>query len=834
MRDHWVGRSAALLGGGLCAALTPESLRFWMFGVLCLLGLRLVFFWRPRDFLGKVYRPEFLLLAVTLLLGYMYGALADRMLLEPLTLNRVEITGTLRDWDVGSDKSVGVLLVERAVANGELREELGGQSYRLVVYADKEGKVAGQWQRVQPGDRVEFFGRLERPKPVGTPGGFDLRLYNAVRGLSGTLTAQGDAKLVALGEPSLTWKIRQNVHRRLESWDPQETGVLEGIFFGDSSHIPSEIQERYKVTGVLHVFAASGSNVAFVMGLAWLVLGFLPKRLRIIGSILALILYGALCGGNAPIIRATVLGVAVLLGRFGRGRVAALRWLFFSGVGLFILNPLLIRDLGFQLSFSAAWGLAVLVPRFLQTACLQRVPALLRTVLASTIGAQVATLPLLIAAFHRLSLIGFLANVLILFLLGSVLEIGLIGVIASFSWRLCAPFFQVSLWLLGGANEVLKVLAGVPWADVWIVSPGPLFGLVWYGTIGVLLWGKERTFFSFNVGLLLLKRRLEAAAPKLMTLRCAEISHGLRALREGISQSGLAVKRQRLYFWSFSGLLLMFVLLWSPWNFPKELEVDLIDVGQGDSILIRTPEKHALLIDAGPRSQSFDTGERIVLPYLLQRGIGHLDAVLITHEDQDHIGGIRAVLNVIPTDWIGVPNVGERLENEEWEGGLPAGLTDHSPALKTLQRGDRIELDSGAFLEVFGPQEVLANTHSDPNNNSLVMMLNYSGQKVFLTGDMEQEEMEEIAAAGETFEADVFKEPHHGSRFSLDKPWLDRLHPSAVIISVGKNTFGHPAPEVLQYWDDRHIPVYRTDEQGTLKVIFKAGTIEIIPGRQAS
>nr|WP_088188505.1 ComEC/Rec2 family competence protein [Desulfosporosinus sp. FKA] len=834
MRDPWVGRSAALLCGGLCAALTPESLRFWVFGVLCLLGLRLVLFWRPRDFWGKVYRPEFLLLAVTLLLGYMYGALTDRMLLEPLTLNRVEITGVLRDWNAGSDKSVGVLLVEKAVADSELREELGGQSYRLVVYADKAGKVPGQWLGVQPGDRVEFFGRLERPKPVGTPGGFDLRLYNAVRGLSGTLTAQGDAKLTAFGEPSLTWKIRHNVHRQLEAWDPQDTGVLEGIFFGDSSHIPSEIQERYKVTGVLHVFAASGSNVAFVMGLAWLVLGFLPKRLRIIGAILALILYGALCGGNAPIVRATVLGVAVLLGRFGRGRVAALRWLLLTGAGLFILNPLLIRDLGFQLSFCAAWGLVVLVPRLLPTACFQRVPALFRTVLASTIGAQMAVLPLLIAAFHRLSLIGLLANVLILFLLGSVLEIGLMGVIASFSWSLCAPFFQVSLWLLGGANEVLKVLAGVPWADVWIVNPGPLFGLVWYGTMGVLLWGKERTFFSFKVGLLSLKRRLEAAAPKLITLRCAAISHRLRVLSEGVFPSGSEATKRSCYYWRFSGLLLMFALLWSPWNFSKELEVDFLDVGQGDSILIRTPEKHALLIDAGPRSKSFDTGERVVLPYLLQRGIGHLDAVLITHEDQDHIGGIRAVLDVIPTDWIGVPNVGERLENEEWEAGLPAGLTDQSEVLKTLQTGDRIELDSGAFLEVFGPQEVLANTHSDPNNNSLVMMLNYLGQKVFLTGDMEQEEMEEIAAAGETVETDVFKEPHHGSRFSLDKPWLDRLNPRAVIISVGKNTFGHPAPEVLQYWNDRHIPVYRTDEQGTLRVLFKAGTIDIISGRQAS
>src|SRR5665648_1064165 len=144
-------------------------------------------------------------------------------------------------------------------------------------------------------------------------------------------------------------EIRQQVRSRLQAWDSQETGVLEGIFFGDSSRIPASVQERYKVTGVLHVFAASGSNVAFVLGLSWMLLSFLPKHIRISGTILILLLYAALCGGNAPIVRATVLGIVVLLGRLGRGQVATLRWLFFAAVGLFIQNPLILQDLGFQL-----------------------------------------------------------------------------------------------------------------------------------------------------------------------------------------------------------------------------------------------------------------------------------------------------------------------------------------------------------------------------------------------------------------------------------------------------------------------------------------------------
>jgi competence protein ComEC len=96
---------------------------------------------------------------------------------------------------------------------------------------------------------------------------------------------------------------------------------------------------------------------------------------------------------------------------------------------------------------------------------------------------------------------------------------------------------------------------------------------------------------------------------------------------------------------------------------------------------------------------------------------------------------------------------------------------------------------------------------------------------------MEQEEMEELAETGVDLENDIFKEPHHGSRFSLDRPWLDGIHPQAVWISVGKNTFGHPSPEVLQYWAERHIPVYRTDEHGTLRLLLGEQGAEIIPGR---
>ena len=364
-------------------------------------------------------------------------------------------------------------------------------------------------------------------------------------------------------------------------------------------------------------------------------------------------------------------------------------------------------------------------------------------------------------------------------------------------WGLGDPLFQAALWLIHFSDYLLAVLAAFPWADVWVMQPGVMLWMGWYLGLGTMLMGIKVVEFRLGV----MWRRVFGRKIEMPSLRK-----------------------------SSAVLFLIILLCSSSFSGQNGLEIAILDVGQGDAALITTPEKHAILIDTGPASAQYDAGERVIIPYLLEKGIKKLDALLITHEDTDHIGGAKSILGNISVGWIGVPDVGSRLESEEWSEGVPYELRPDG-SLITLKKGDRIEMGSGAWMEVIGPVNCLEGTRSDSNNNSLVLNLYYEGQSMMLTGDMEEEEMEDIQAEGQELNVTFFKEPHHGSRFSLLPTWMDQLEPKGVFISVGRNSFGHPDPTVLDYWEQRGVEVYRTDQAGTIILRMGRKGTEIITGR---
>jgi competence protein ComEC len=817
MKDKFIRQGSAVLAGGfLCLHLTGVT-RYWVLAFLVLFLLRFWFLWKPIDFYGRWLRPEILLLICSLLAGFFYAIQAEKNMALPLSLNNVTVIGELSDWTKEETRARGVFRLEQAVflpgEDSTFAESLG-RKYTLNVYGQGTGGLTENWQVIKPGDRISFTGKIDHPQPPGTAGTFNLPLFNSVRGLSGSITAWEDVTLLEKGVPPLGWQIRQKVRTVLDKWWPQDAGILEGILFGDSSRIPPDTLDMYKAAGVMHVFAASGANVAFVIALAWVVFFFLPLRGRIVITIGLIVLYAVLCKANPPILRASILGTAVLLGMMGKGRVSSLRWLVFAAILLFFRNPLYLQDVSFQLSFAATWGIVVLSPRIFNTGFLQKFPKVFRLPASVAFAVQIAALPVMIDVFNRMSLAGFATNIFILVVLGAVLQLAIIGTVFLLLPVLPLAFFQVCFWLLKIAGVILEQFSSLPFAYFWVLNPGKLFWFMWYALLAVFLTGREKCLFIFRVQLRKLRRLIIGL----------EGGRYYRLLESACRKTG---GRSAVLLTA----LLFILLLWSPWHNRDTLEITFVDVGQGDAILIST-SREDLLVDTGPKSDSFNAGERIIIPYLMKKRISFLDMLFITHEHSDHIGGAEYIMANIPTGKVCIPDVGERLLNEEWQEGLLRNLEQKDPGkLVKLRAGDSLSFSSGLFIEVLSPREILSLTPSDANNNSLVLRLTYLNKRILLAGDMELDQIRAVAERGIDCQADFIKLPHHGAEGSLDTAWFDRANPQAVFIQVGRNSFGHPSPEVLAYWGEREVPLFRTDIQGTIELIIDNKGFHIISGR---
>jgi competence protein ComEC len=780
MADKWVKRAGTVLAGGIFGVYSDKA-GIWIGIMLLLICLRLLL-WKPDDFFGQFRRPELWLLIAGFAVSFLLGLTAEKTLSVPVSMDHVMAEGVLKDWKVDKSSAHGIIRISNYSEKDGYRS---GGKYVLAVYPDKEGFLSG-WSKVRPGDRIRVYGRLEQPKDPGVEGGFNAPVYNAVRGISGTFTASGDVTIVKKGNPPVNWLLKDKFNQILTSCWPEQAALMNGILFGDTFGIDKDLVEAFKVNGVLHVFAASGSNIAFVLILAWTLFFFLPDKVRITACLVCVWFYTLLCGLNPPILRAAILASAVLTGRIFSRNISGIRWLMFAGVILFIINPLYVQDISFQLSFTASLGIIVLTPILTAMKPFASMQSGLKTLLCLGLSAQIMAMPILLTVFHRVSLLGLLSNILVVFLLAAVLQLGLIGMLFLSISGLAKTFLTVAFWLLDFAQNVLLRLAGLPIADFWVLEPGIVFWLIWYIVIFYFISNRDKTVFIGNV-----------------------------CLKRARIKNYLTKKQLNIYL---CALLLLILVL--PLQNKKDLKITFLDVGQGDCILLQTSREN-LLVDTGPKTENYDAGEKIVLPYLLHKNIGKLDLVLVTHPDNDHLGGSEYLLNNIPADKVGLPQISDEDEEKEWRQGIPEMFWRENKVIR-MGAGDEIRYKSGLILHFLAPVSGYSSTNKGTvtfNDRSLVLLAEYCGRKVLLTGYMAEAETQDIEDRGESWEADFLKLPHHGSKGSLIPEFYDAVSPQGVVISVGRNRYGHPSAEVLSYWQERGVPVYRTDEDGTVTLV---------------
>lgn len=227
-----------------------------------------------------------------------------------------------------------------------------------------------------------------------------------------------------------------------------------------------------------------------------------------------------------------------------------------------------------------------------------------------------------------------------------------------------------------------------------------------------------------------------------------------------------------------------------------------------------------MLVDAGPADTGFDSGERVVVPFLRQRRVSNLDLLILTHPHSDHYGGMRTLMEQVPVRLFAGNG---QIEDSASFGSLLDKVKEQAIPVVTLEEGDRLLLDEKTSVTVLSPPEVrFWGTADDLNNNSLVLLFDLGGFSVLITGDAEGEAIGRLTAKDASFAATVLQVPHHGSRGAISGSFLQRLDAGFAVIPVGRNPFGHPHPEVLSLLAD-HVPfVYRTDLHGAI-TFFNSG-----------
>ena len=664
---------------------------------------------------------------------------------------------------------------------------------------------------VRYGDRLRLHGPLTPPPDLDD---FDYPAYLARQGI-GSVMSFPDVTLLNFGEGSQFTKwlfgIRRSMADSLATAVPEpQASSGQALLLGVRDNIPDDIIEDFRATGTSHLLAISGLHVGILLVIALSISTYVFGRRRqyhLIAPLVAIWLYVLLAGMSPSALRAAIMGTVFLLG-LGLGRPRSiLPSLGLAGAIMVAVDPNVLWRVSFQLSFAAMAGIATLAePVSLRLQQLLGVPdseksAAKTFVLGVTgavgvsVAAIVATMPLTAFYFKQVSLVGLPTTLVTLPMLPFAL---VFHGLASVLGLIVAPLGTVFGWLAWAVSAyimgVVHVVADFPITSFETGKIAPVLVMSYYG-VAVGGYITHRSGFFANI-----------------------------RSRQGT----LALIRFRLPTtkWLAVPMTLAAILVWTAAlsNNDRQLHVIFADVGQGDSMLIITPSGRQVLVDGGPGLLDATRLLGAKLPFWDRS----LDMVILSHGHADHVTGLVEVLRRYDVEHI--------LEREtdysspsylEWK----QAVENEGAVVTQVQSGYVIYLGDGVVIEVLAPSETLPiSAESDVNNASVVLRVVYRDVGFLLTGDMFKATERDILARRARVQSTVLKVAHHGSRTSSSPEFIERVVPSAAVISVGQdNRFGHPHSETIEALrqhvsEDR---IFQTSERGTIEFTTDGATLHV-------
>ena len=689
--------------------------------------------------------------------------------------DEIEVVGTIISNPSDKDyKTIYTLKVET------INKDTSYKNTKVLLSVKKEKKEEKNIT-YEYGNKIVFKGEFEEAEIKRNYGGFDYREYLKTKGIYGIVkTNNENIKIIDKDNVNFILKFANNISKSIENkanklFDKNKASLITGLLIGNIENLDKDIEEAFRDSNLTHMLAVSGSHMSYIITLVSFIIsiGKIGKVKSKIITIIVLLFFMLITGSSMAVIRACIMSVYMILASLFHKRVNVISSISISFLILMIINPYSILDVGLQLSYGGTIGIVFIYNNFKnvfiknknEETLKENIKVKLKDMIFLTISANIIIIPITMYHFNTISLTFIISNVLASLIIGLLMLISFITILISYIIYPLAQFLSIFLnILLELFIQIASITSKLPFSKILVPTLRIEFIILYYFFIATIV-------YIYKIKIKKNKRVIE----KKILLKITKIT----------------IKKIIV-------IILIIITITSIFNkIPKDLKIYFIDVSQGDSMLIVTPNNKKLLIDGGG-SETYDVGKKVLIPYLLDRKVTCLDYVLITHADTDHIGGIFSVLESIKVKEVIICKQGEDSENYQK---LKELVNKKKIKVRVVEKGNNILIDKDVNLKILWPTEEYV-TQNILNNNSIVAKLEYKTFSMLLTGDIEEIAERKILEEYENtniLKSTVLKVAHHGSKSSSIQSFLNEVKPKIALIGVGKNnTFGHPNDGVLQ------------------------------------
>ena len=637
------------------------------------------------------------------------------------------------------------------------------------------------------GDYIKINAKIELPSKARNYMGFDYKRYLKSKKIIATILDVENVEILDVNKANTAENIfnsvRNNIKKimyKLLTKDARELVI--GMMIGDKEELDANITENFKNSNLTHMLAVSGAHISYVILGLNLMLKKTSNRFRKIFIICFLIFFVGVTDFTPSVQRASIMAILLLISTMLYRSQDTYTSIAFSGLVILIINPYSFFDVGFQLSFGGTIGIVLmynnLIKRFKTNGKLK--DYIVSSVCVS-VCANLIIIPIMAFNFNTVSLTFWISNLLAGPFLGVIIILGFCVYLLSFVIFPVAKIISIPLkYLIYILLIIVKYCSKIPFSSITIRTPYIFEILIYYIVLYLVFnYAKIKPYFKKLVVIILIAI--------LIANSCIHVqNHG----------------KMIIYF---------------------------IDVGQGDSTLIRTAKNKTILIDGGgSENSSFDVGEKTLLPYLLDRKITVLDYVVISHFDTDHCGGILYLMEHLKVKNIIISKQGKESSNYNKFKNI---VLDKGIYVIFVKKGDKIKIDNETYMDVLFPSNNLISDNI-LNNNSIVTKICYNNFSILFTGDVEEIAENEICSQYNTtnkLKANILKVAHNCSKTSSTAEFIKMVKPQIALIGVGeKNKFGHPNDRVIQRLKNMNTKIYRTDKMGEIVIqINNIGEVKI-------